>query len=48
MPKVEINSVSKQDPHSVSEFRENVLEGCYRKTNTNLPKTDGDNCLRSI
>ena len=26
MPKVEINSVSKQDPHSVSEFRENVLE----------------------
>ena len=26
MPKVEINSVSKQDPHSVSEFRENILE----------------------
>ena len=26
MPKVEINSVSKQDPHSLSEFRENVLE----------------------
>ena len=26
MPKVEINSVSRQDPHSLSEFRENVLE----------------------
>ena len=26
MPKVEINSVSKQNPHSLSEYRENVLE----------------------
>ena len=26
MPKVEINSVSKQNPHSVNEFRENILE----------------------
>ena len=26
MPKVEINAVSKQNPHSLSEYRENVLE----------------------
>ena len=26
MPKVEINSVSKQNPHALSEYRENVLE----------------------
>ena len=26
MPKVEINSVSKQNPHSLNEYRENVLE----------------------
>jgi transcriptional regulator with XRE-family HTH domain len=26
MPKVEINSVSQQNPHSLSEYRENVLE----------------------
>ena len=26
MPKVEINSVSKQNPHSLSEYQENVLE----------------------
>ena len=26
MPKVEIDSVSKQNPHSLSEYRENILE----------------------
>ena len=52
MPKVEINSVSKQNPHSLSEYRENVLEVAigrqiriYRKqmeiTVSDLSKTTG-------